>query len=333
MKDLIQKLTSTPGPSGYEMLIRKVIRETVEPYADEMRVDALGNLIIRKGDKTGSRKRIMLAAHMDEIGVIVTHVDPNGFARFTNIGGVRPLYAPGGRVRFLNGAIGVIGMERLTDANKVPPLSKMYIDLGATSASNCPVRVGDVAAFERPFTDLGKRLIAKAMDDRISVAVMVEALRQLNETPHEVYFVFTAQEEVGVRGAATAAFAIDPDLGLAVDITRTGDTPKGITMDVSLGDGPAIKVKDGGMLSDPRVVAWMVKTAEEAGIPYQLEVLVHGGTDARSIQLSRAGVPAGCLSIPCRYVHSPSEMVDLQDVENAVRLLLELLRNPVVLEK
>jgi endoglucanase len=167
------------------------------------------------------------------------------------------------------------------------------------------------------------------MDDRISVAVMIEVLRQLKESPFELYFVFTAQEEVGVRGATAAAYRIAPDYGLAIDVTQTGDTPKGTTMAVSLGQGPAIKVKDSGMIADPRIVSWMVETAKKAGLPYQLEVLEHGGTDARAIQLSRAGVPAGCLSIPCRYIHSPSEMVDLRDVENAVKLVTALLSSPV----
>jgi len=328
MRSLIQKIISTPGPSGYEKQIREVIRAEVEEYADEIKVDALGNLIVRKG--SGGSK-FMLAAHMDEIGIIVTHVDENGFVRFSNIGGVYPRYCPAGRVRFLNGTTGIIGTEDIKNAYEVPPLAKMFIDVGATNPKDCPVKVGDVAAFERPFTELGNRLVSKAMDDRISVAVMIEALRQLKNSPYELYFVFTAQEEVGVRGAATAAYGIDPDLGLAVDVTSTGDTPKGITMDISLGKGPAIKVKDAGMIVDPRIVDWMVKTAAAAKIPYQLEVLERGGTDARSIQLTRAGVPAGCLSIPCRYIHSPSEMVDLNDVENAVKLLIELVSNPVTL--
>ena len=168
-----------------------------------------------------------------------------------------------------------------------------------------------------------------------TAAVLIETLRQLKSTPHELYFVFSVQEEVGVRGATTAAFGIDPDLGLASDVTGTGDTPRrsGRRMEVSLGKGPAIKVRDGGMLADPRVVSWMVKTAEKAGLPYQLEILEGGSTDARAIQLTRAGVPAGCLSIPCRYVHSPSEMVDFGDVENAVRLLVELISKPVKLDE
>jgi endoglucanase len=334
MKKLIEKLIATPGPSGYEAQIRALVRAEVEAFADEIKVDALGNLIVRKAPQKGSDgQRIMLAGHMDEIGVIVTHIDDQGFARFSNIGGVFPRYVPGGRVRFLDGTLGVIGSELLTDPFKVPPLNKMFIDVGADSKKDCPVQVGDVAVFERPFSDFGNRLVSKAMDDRIAVAVMIETLRQLKNSPHDLYFVFTVQEEVGVRGATAAAFGVDPDLGLAVDVTITGDTPKGIKMEVSLGKGPAIKVKDSGMLADPRVVSWMVGTAQKAKIPYQLEILERGGTDARAIQLTRAGVPAGCLSIPCRYVHSPSEMVDLGDVKNAVKLLVELLSKPVNLER
>jgi endoglucanase len=169
------------------------------------------------------------------------------------------------------------------------------------------------------------------MDDRIAVAVLIETMRRLDETPHEIFFVFSTQEEVGLRGATTAAFGVDPELGLAVDVTGTGDTPKGRRMEVALGKGPAIKVRDQGMLADPRVVRWMVDTAEAAELPYQLEVLTGGTTDAKSIQLTRSGVPSGCLSIPCRYIHSPSEMVDSVDVENAVRLLVALLSRPAEL--
>lgn len=327
MKSLIKKLVETTGPSGYESHIREVIRAEVEPLADEIRVDALGSLIVRKGQGGPGNQKIILVAHMDEIGIMVTHVDDNGFARFSTLGGVRPHSCFGGRVCFLNGATGVIGMERSSDRSKSPSFEQLYVDLGVTNRKDCPVRVGDVAAFERPFCDLGKRLVSKAMDDRIGVAVLIETLRQVGELPQQVFYVFSVQEEVGVRGAITAAYGIDPDLGLAVDVTGTGDTPKGIKMEVSLGKGPAIKVRDRGMLVDPRVVDWMVSTAEKARIPHQLEVLEYGGTDARAIQLTRAGVPAGCLSIPCRYVHSPSEMVDYKDVQNAVKLMVELLRH------
>jgi putative aminopeptidase FrvX len=332
MKSLIKQLVETAGPSGYESHIRDVIRGEVEPHVDEMRVDALGNLIATKGQVKESGLKIMLAAHMDEIGVIATHVDENGFVRFTTIGGVRPHTCMGGRVQFLNGTRGVIGYERLEHTNKLPTFEQMYVDVGASSREACPVRVGDIAAFDRPFSEYGNRLVSKAMDDRIGTAVLVETLRQLKKTPHQLFFVFSVQEEVGLRGATTAAFGLGPDIGIAVDVTSTGDTPKGLKMEVGLGKGPAIKVRDGGMLSDPRVVDWMVRTAEKGGIPYQMEVLERGTTDARAIQLTRAGVPAGCISIPCRYVHAPSEMVDYHDVQNAVNLLIALLSQPVALD-
>jgi endoglucanase len=334
MKALIKKLVETVGPSGYESQIRAAVREEVESYADEVRVDAMGNLIVRKGQRTPNGLRIMLAAHIDEIGVIVTHVDAEGFVRFTTLGGVRPHTCVGGRVRFLNGLCGVISMEPLDDPARLPTFDQLYIDLGLTSNQNAPVKVGDVAGFDRPFLDRGNRLVAKSMDDRIGAVVLIEALRQLHDTPHEIYFVFSVQEEVGVRGATTAAFGLDPDLGLAVDVTGTGDTPRRtkVRMQVSLGKGPAIKVRDGGMLADPRVIDWMVRTAEQQGLPYQLEILEGGSTDARAMQLTRAGVPAGCLSIPTRYIHSPSEMVDYNDVQNSVKLLLALISQPVELK-
>ena len=334
MKALIKKLVETTGPSGYEAQIRAAVREEVEAYADELRVDALGNLIVRKGQRGPNGLRIMLAAHIDEIGIIVTHVDGNGFVRFTTLGGVRPHTCVGGRVRFLNGTSGVISMEPLDDMSRVATFDQMYIDLGLSSNENSPVKVGDVAAFERPFLDLGDRVVAKSLDDRIGAVVLIEALRQLKETPHELYFVFSVQEEVGVRGATGAAFGVDPDLGLAVDVTGTGDTPRrsGVRMQVSLGKGPAIKVRDGGMLADPGVINWMVRTAEKQGLPYQLEILEGGSTDARAMQLARAGVPAGCLSIPSRYIHSPSEMVDYNDVKQCVALMVALISQPVELK-
>ena len=329
MKLLIKKLVETVGPSGYESKIRDVIRGEVEGFADEIRVDAMGNLIVKKGEKKEGGLRIMLSAHIDEIGIMVTHVDKNGFARFTTIGGVRPQTCYGSRVRFLNGTAGVIGGEKLENANHVHTIESMYIDVGATNPEDCPVKVGDVAAFDRPFEDLGNRVISKAMDDRVCSAILIETLKNVKNSPHELFFVFSTQEEVGMRGATTAAYAIDPDLGIAADVTMSGDTPRGIKMDVSLGKGPAIKVKDGGMLADPRLVDAMVQCAKKHQIPYQLEVLLGGTTDAKAMQISRAGMPAGCVSVPTRYVHTPSEMVDINDVNNAVKLLTALISEPI----
>jgi len=336
VKETIKKLVETFGPSGYEQDIRDSIRQEIERHGlatekgDEVRVDALGNLIVLKKG-AGDGHKVMLAAHMDEIGVIVTHVDEKGFLRFGRIGGVYPHTLLGGRVRFADGTVGVIGVEKLEDRTKMPDLDKLFIDVGAKDKASCPVRVGDVASFVRPLADMGDRLVAKAMDDRIGCAVLLQVLRDLKETPHDVYFVFTVQEEVGLRGATTSSYGVAPDLALSVDVTGTGDTPEARTMAVSLGDGPAIKVKDGGMLAHPGVKNWLVKTAEGNGIPYQLEVLEGGTTDARAIQTSRAGVPAGCVSIPCRYVHTPSEMVDYGDVTHAVKLLVTALSKPIEL--
>lgn len=329
MKSLIKKLVETVGPSGYETKIREVIKNEIEKFADEIQTDAMGNLIVRKGRKSDPGLKIMLSAHMDEIGLMVTHVDKNGFARFTTIGGVRPHNCLGGRVRFLNGVTGVIGGEKLENLNHVHAIESLFIDVGAKSSEDCPIKIGDVAAFDRPFEDLGNRLIAKSMDDRISVAVLIDVLKKVKNSPHELYFVFSTQEEVGLRGATTAAYGIDPDLGIAVDVTLTGDTPRGTLMDVKLGAGPAIKIKDGGMLSDPRLVEVMVQCAKQLNIPYQLEILLGGTTDAKAMQISKAGMPASCVSIPTRYVHSPSEMVDFNDVENAVKLLTKLISEPI----
>jgi len=331
VKKLLQTLTETFGPSGYEDEVRKVVRSQVESLADELKVDALGNLIARKHPSkvTNDTRKIMIAAHMDEIGIIVSHVDENGFVRFAPIGGVFRRYVLGGRVRFLNGAQGVIGFDRLDNINDLPTLDKVYIDVGATNKKDCPVKIGDVAAFDRTYSEFGKRLVAKSMDNRVGVLVAIETLRALKSTPHDVYFVFTTQEEVGTRGAATSAYGVDPEVGIALDVTPSGDTPNSLKMEMALGKGPCIKIQDVGMISDPRVVQWMIRAAEKNKIPYQREVLLVGGTDARAIQIARAGVPAGCISIPVRYVHSPSEMVDFSDVQNSVKLLTAILQMPI----
>ena len=328
MVELIRKLVEAYGPSGVEEQVRAVIRAEVEPLADELRVDPLGSLIVRK---QGEGQRIALSAHMDEIGVMVTYVDEKGFARFTRIGGLRTLTCVGARVAFADGTVGIIGIERKRrDISKVPTFEQLYIDVGATSRDDCPVRVGDAAVFVRPFVRVdgaqGTRLVAKAMDDRIGCAVLIETLRRLEHTSYDAYFVFSVQEEVGLRGARTATYGIDPDLAIAVDVTPTGDMPESRPMAVELGKGPAVKMQDREMIAHPAVRDMLIQRAEQAKIPYQREVLIWGSTDAAAMQVTRAGVPAGCLSIPCRYVHSPSEMVDEQDVENSVRLLLEVLQ-------
>ncbi|MBP7688067.1 MAG: M42 family metallopeptidase [Thermoflexales bacterium] len=332
MKELIQKLVTAFGPTGFEDEVRAIIQAEISGLVDEVSVGKLGSLIaLKKGN--GQGKKIMLVAHMDEIGLMVTHIDNRGYARVTPLGTVFPLYGVGQRVRFADGRAGVLCVERREDGSKVPNFDQLYIDLGAKDKKSCPVQVGDVAAFQQTSAEFDGRLMAKSLDDRIGCAMLIEVLRQLKTTPHDVYCVFSVQEETTSVGARTAAFSIDPDVAIVVDVTSTGDTPKALPMAVELGKGPAIKVRDVGSIADPRVRRWMVQRAKEAKIPYQLEILREGSTDADVIQPSRDGVPSGGVLIPCRHVHSPSELIDLSDVTNGVKLLLELVKKPVKLDE
>lgn len=332
MKDLIKALTEAYGPSGYEQAVRSIIQEHIAGPADSLELDALGNLhAVKKG--SGGGIRLMLAAHMDEIGLMVTHINDKGFARFTTLGGVRPETMVGNRAIFTNGALGVINVDNWLLHEKLDNSHRsLYLDFGVKKREDVPVRVGDVAAFQRPFVDLGEALVAKSMDDRIGCAILVETLRQLESTPHEVHFVFTVQEEVGLRGATTAAYKVHPDVSIAIDVTDSGDIPERKHFEVNMGEGPAIKVMDRGMLAHPGLKKWMADTASERGIPYQMEVLTFGTTDASAMQLAHEGSAAGALSIPCRYVHTPSEMVSYQDVQHAVQLLLAMLSGPAKLD-
>jgi putative aminopeptidase FrvX len=327
VKETIKRLVEAWGPSGFEHQVRELIRAEVEDLAEEVRVDPLGSLICRRGS---GGARVMVAAHMDEIGVMVSHVDEKGFMRFTNIGGVRPIALYGNRVRFENGTIGTIGAEGGGwGPDKMPKLEEFYIDVSAGAGKDPGIGVGDAAGFWRTMEERGKRIIAKSLDDRIGCAVVIESMRRLKKSENEIYFVFTVQEEVGLRGARPAAFGLEPELGISVDVTLTGDTPKDTKMEVELGKGAAIKVRDSGHIVPPAVKDLMVTRAEEAKIPYQLEVLPRGSTDAAGIQLSREGVPSGCISIPTRYVHTVSETADYGDVQACVSLLVEVLSKPI----
>ncbi|MBN1484100.1 MAG: M42 family metallopeptidase [Chloroflexia bacterium] len=330
MQEILKQLSEQYGPSGNEEAVRQDLQALVADYAQETRVDALGNLIVRAKAGSAGGQRIMLAAHMDEIGLIVSYIDKKGFLRFTAVGGVNPLTLLGQRVRFASGLLGGIGIEPIESKNELA-MNKLFIDVGAKDRAEAEtmVRVGDVACMDRSFYLNNGRTIGKAMDDRAGCAILVETLRQLPSSPHDIYVVFTTQEEIGLRGATTSAYAIEPDMAIALDVTCTGDTPEAQPMAVSLGEGPAIKVKDSGMLAHPGVKDLLIRTAEAHDIPYQREVLLGGTTDSRAIQTSRAGVPAGTISIAARYVHTTSEMIDVEDLHNSVRLLLALLQGPI----
>jgi putative aminopeptidase FrvX len=331
VKNLIKQLTEAYGPPGYEQAVRDLIKSQVTPLADRVETDPLGNLhVIKERRAAAEGVTIMLAAHLDEIGLMLSYIDEQGFGRFTTLGMVRPETLIGNRAIFTNGALGVINIEKWPLNEKLDGSHrKLYLDFGVSSKKEAPVRIGDVAGFERPFVDLGDTLVAKSMDDRIGCAILVETLKQLKQTPHEVHFVFTVQEEVGLRGATTAAYKVHPDISIAVDVTDSGDLPERKHFEVKMGQGPAIKVMDRGMLAHPGLKTWLVQTATKYKIPYQLEILTLGTTDATAMQLAHEGSAAGAVSIPCRHVHTPSEMVSYSDVQQAVQLLLALLAEPV----
>ncbi|MEN2984473.1 MAG: M42 family metallopeptidase [Dictyoglomaceae bacterium] len=328
MKDLVRKLTQTSSPSGRESEIRNVILDEVKDFIDGYEIDKLGNLIVWK--KGRSDEKLLLDAHMDEIGVVATYIDDKGFIRIEPVGGISPYNLLGSTISFPNvkGIVGVEGetQEDLTKNIRELNFDKIFVDIGVGDKERAEELVppGTFGVYDAPFIDLGERIVSKAMDDRIGCAIIIEVLKR-SKPYHNLYATFSVQEEVGLVGASTVAFNIKPDMAIAVDVTSYSDTPKGNKrMSLILGKGPAIKIKDSASISDRRVVEKLRSLAEKNNIPYQIEVLLRGGTNAAVLQTTGEGIVSGTLSIPTRYVHSPHEMVDLKDVENAVKLLISL---------
>ena len=327
MIDILKTFThlqSVARPSGFESPCAQAIAELAGPYCDEVKIDTLGNVICHK---KGPGKRLMMAAHMDVIGLIITHIDKKGFLRFGALGGFVPYRLIGARMKLENGMGGSVWCdEKAMEEKKLEEISlnDLYLDIGAESEESARklVQVGDVAMYEGEVQQLGQMLLAPYCDDLIACAALLSAMSQVEKSENDLYFVFTVQEEVGLRGAATAAYAIDPDFGVCMDVTRTGDNPsEKAKMVVKLGAGPTIKIKDVSLLCNPQVIAHLREAAKEGDVPYQDEVLTAGGTDSAAIQKTRGGVLSGCISIPCRYIHSQNEMVSLKDVEQSARLM------------
>ena len=320
---LLENILTTYGPSGHEGRVAEVIREALAGHVDEMYTDVMGNLIaVKKGDGTG--RRIMASAHMDHIGLAVVDADKHGFLRVCNVGGIRAAKMVSGHVVFENGVRGVVGADEKVKGEL--QVSDLYIDIGAQTKEEAlsMVSLGDMCVMAPRVTKLGEnRLASPAMDDRIACFVQAQAMLELPEKiKNDVYAVFSVQEEVGLRGATTAAYHVNPDLGIAVDVTGVGDVPKVATkVPVELGKGAAIKIMDRSLICTPSVVAMMERLAEENGIMVQREVLPYGGTDAGAMQRTRGGVASGAISIPCRYIHSEAETVDKRDVQACVELL------------
>ena len=317
--NVLQTLNACHGPAGSEKPVAEVIRSLAAPYADECWYDAMGNLIVHK---KGNGPKIMFAAHMDSIGMIVTHIEDNGYLRIGRVGGLdlsAMLYIP---VRFANGIRGCVGMDESADIKKLA-IEDLFIDIGAHSREEAEksVRIGDTAVFDTPSFAAGDRLISPYMDNRISCVVQLGALEALKNSDNDLYFVFTTQEEVGLRGAKTAAYSIDPDYALAIDVTISDDEPGAKHNGSSvLGKGAAIKVMDSSVICHPQIVTKLNELACDNNIAHQSDVIRGGGTDAGAIHVSRTGVYTGGISIPCRYIHTPTEMVQLSDVEACIQL-------------
>ncbi len=318
--DLWNEVGGAFGPSGREDAVREAIAAIAGEYIDDITTDALGNLICRK---KGSGKKVLFAAHMDSTGVVATYIDEKGFIRFSQVGGLFKGDLINIVVRFANGTRGVISYEEKTPFKDLT-LDNLFIDIGAKDRADAEkqVQVGDFAVFEAPRFEQNGVLCGPYLDNRIGCVTLLRAMEQVGETDNDLYFVFTAQEEVGLRGAGAAAFAVEPDVAIAVDVTDTGDLPERKTpMAVDMGKGPAIKVMDRSVICTPAVCAALEQAAHDCGIATQREILQCGGTDTAALQKARAGVQAGAVSIPTRYIHSPSEMCAVSDVEDAAKLL------------
>lgn len=320
-------LSAAFGPSGREtdtiQAIREVTADNVQDIGDwNHHIDTMNNLIYHR---KGSGKKILLAAHMDSIGIVVTHIDDKGFARFAQVGGFMLGDLIDRRVRFQNGTRGVISFEEKTEFSKLG-FDNLFLDIGAASKEEAEklIQVGDFAVYDEQPHKQGDVVCAPYLDNRIGCVTLIGVMAQLAELPcdSDVYVAFTAQEEVGLRGAQTAAFAIQPEYAIAVDVTDTGDLPeRKYPMAVKMGEGPAVKIMDHSVICDQQVKQTLYRVAQENDIPVQREIMEFGGTDTGAIQRTAGGVKAGAVSIPTRYIHSAAEMANLRDVEQAIRLI------------
>lgn len=323
--NMLARLTQTFGPSGRETGIAELISDYARLYASAIETDSLGNLIVRKH---GSGPKIMIACHMDEVGIMVTHISEKGFLYFAPVGGLRSELLAAKRVVFANGVIGIISREINHKDNKTKDKDKsekLFIDIGASSQSEARrvVNEGDMAVLVGDYYENDGFVFAKALDNRAGCFVVLEVLKHVTSS-HDLYFVFTAQEEVGARGAKTAAYALEPDLAIIMDTTISFDVPKEQDR-VSLNRGVAVKVMDRSIVVSPKIKNWMTDVAAGLNILFQSEIITTGGTDSGPVHLTRSGIPTGGLAVPVRYLHSGNEIAAKKDIEAAVSLLYELL--------
>jgi endoglucanase len=329
----LEKLSNVCGVTGSEAPVRELLSQLLRPYVDELIVDRLENVIAIKKGKQGKPK-IMLAAHMDEVGLMVKTITKDGFLQFSKIGGIDDRILPAQKVvvHTKNGVYsGIIGskpphVQKVEERSKVLVFDDLFIDVGAESradAEKMGVSIGNSVSFDTKYVALNNNLVmGKAFDNRAGCLAMVETLKLLGETDCTVYAVGTVQEEVGLRGAGTAAFGVDPDIALALDVTVAGDVPGVREYDTSVktGKGPVLTVSDSGLITHPKILRWLLDTAEEEKIAVQLESGLMGSTDAAKISLTRQGIPSGTISVPTRYIHSPAAVLNMQDIANSAKL-------------
>jgi putative aminopeptidase FrvX len=328
--ELLKELSEAVGVSGREDAVRQIIYQQVRPHVDEIKVDALGNMITLKQGQGRDRLKVMVAAHMDEIGLMITGHEGSGGLNFRTVGGILDQTLAGKRVQVGSERVpGVIGLKPIhltqgDESKKVVKKDSLVIDVGVSSeeAAKGVAKIGDLATFLTPFDDLGPTFLGKAFDDRAGCAALIELVRG-EPFSFDLYAVFTVQEEVGLRGARVAAYAIEPDAAFVLDCTPANDMPKkqDLSPNTLLGRGPAIYIMGGRTFSDRRLVELLTQAGDEDGIPYQIRQPGGGGTDAGSIQLARGGVPVVSVSVPGRYIHSPAAIISRDDFENTPRLV------------
>ncbi len=326
MFDILKKVLAPVGPSGLEEPVAAAIRAELEGCVDTIETDAMGNLFCIKQGKDPNGKKIMLSAHMDHIGFIVTGYEKEGFLRVTNVGGIGIDVSLTRHVVFPSGVEGVVVCEPVQGARA---MKNLFIDIGAESKEEAEklVKLGDVAVYANDCFRLGENRVASpAMDDRCACALLVKLMQTIGETKDTVIALFSVQEEVGCRGAKVASFAKEPDVGIALDVTAWGDTPEVKIPAIKLGEGCAVKVMDRASISNPALRDELLACGEAAGVKTQREVLPFGGTDAGAMQTSRGGIPVCTISIPCRYVHSACEVIDMRDMDAALKLLTAYLK-------
>ncbi len=336
---LLANICEIAGAPGFEQRIRALVIKEIEPFVDSIQVDNMGNVIaLKKAAKNPEGKKVMVAAHMDEIGFIVTHIDDDGFIRFATLGGFDPKTLTAQRV-IIHGkkdVIGVMGSKPIhvmtpEERNKIPKITDYFIDMGMSKKEvEKHVSIGNPITRERELIEMGNCVNCKSIDNRVSVYILIEALKNLKKFPYDIYGVFTVQEEVGVRGAKVAAQIINPDFGLGLDTTIAFDLPgaQPHEMVTKLGEGTAIKILDAMTICDYRMVDYLKGIADKNKIKWQPEVLVAGGTDTAGVQRSgQNGAISGAISIPTRHLHQVIEMADKDDIEGSIELLTKALES------